>query len=310
MIWGNLLHLSYNMWNDRETPELENPNPDTFCNSKLRFDKALWDDLTLKMADSGVNMVVIDLGDGVKYKSHPELAVEGAWSIKELKDELARLRKLGIEPIPKLNFSATHDLWMGRYARMVSTQEYYKVCADLIKECIEIFDKPRLFHLGMDEETFGHQRLMEYIVIRQYDLWWKDFNFLVEQVEKNGSQAWIWSDYIWNHKDEFLNRMSKSVLQSNWYYNASMESDNPTVQNYVNSFKFLESSGYDQIPTGSNYYNPVNFVELVKWCKSNLSADRLKGFMQTPWKPTTEKYREHHYEAIEKIAEARREFER
>ncbi|MGI6296023.1 MAG: Tat pathway signal protein [Armatimonadota bacterium] len=309
MIWANLLHLGYNMWYDRILTELKEPNTNLTASPKMRFDKAVWDDLLQKMAESGVNMLIIDLGEGVQYKSHPELATEGAWSVKQLQEELVKLRKLGIEPIPKLNFSAMHDMWMGPYSRMVSTPKYYEVCADLIKECIDIFDKPRFFHLGMDEETYSNQKLMKYVVIRQYDLWWHDFNFLVDQVEKNGSQAWIWSDYMWDHRDEFVQKMSKHVLQSNWYYGESMEPEDPTSQNYVECFKVLDSNGFDQVPTGSNYNTPVNFVELVKWCKSNLSADRLKGFMQTPWKPTTEQHRQHHIEAIEKIAEARREFE-
>jgi hypothetical protein len=43
------------------------------------------------------------------YPSHPELAVKGSWSPEKMKSELARLRALGLEPIPKRNFSASHD---------------------------------------------------------------------------------------------------------------------------------------------------------------------------------------------------------
>ena len=74
-----------------------------------------------------------------------------------LRKELARLRKLGLEPIPKLNFSTTHDLWLGPYSRQVSATIYYKVCEDLIDEVTGLFDKPRLFHLGYDEETAQQQ---------------------------------------------------------------------------------------------------------------------------------------------------------
>lgn len=309
MIWANLMHLSYNMWFDREAPELTDRKV-VPASSLMRFDKSLWDDMLVKMAENGVNMLVIDVGDGVKYKSHPEVSVDDAWSIKQLKEELAKIRALGIEPIPKLNFSATHDVWLGPYSRMVSTPQYYKVCGDLIRECIEIFDKPRFFHLGMDEETYGHQLHWAYVVIRQYDLWWHDFDFLVEQVEKNGSRAWIWSDYIWNHQDEFLERMPKSVLQSNWYYGNTMEPENPNAQKYVNAYKVLDANGFDQIPTGSNWSNPVNFGLTVKWAKENIAPERLKGFLQTPWKPTTEEFRQHHIDAIEQIGAARKEFEK
>ena len=42
-------------------------------------------------------MVVIDLGDAVKYESHPEIAVRNAWTVKRLKDELSKIREMGLE---------------------------------------------------------------------------------------------------------------------------------------------------------------------------------------------------------------------
>ena len=41
---------------------------------------------------------------------------------------------------------------------MVSTPEYYKVCADVIRDTAEVFGTPRYFHLGFDEETVGFSR--------------------------------------------------------------------------------------------------------------------------------------------------------
>ena len=34
----------------------------------------------------------------------------------------------------------------------LATKKYYQVCEDLIKDTMEIFDHPRFFHLGYDEE--------------------------------------------------------------------------------------------------------------------------------------------------------------
>lgn len=67
---------------------------------------------------------------------------------------------------------------------MVSTSEYYSVCQDLIQEVIEIFDTPRFFHLGMDEETAQHQQTYNYAIMRQNDLWWDDLHFYVNETEK------------------------------------------------------------------------------------------------------------------------------
>src|SRR5690606_7650716 len=118
----------------------------------------------------GMNQVLVDIGEGIRFDSHPELAAKGAWTPDEMSAEVRRLRDLGLTAIPKLNFSASHDTWLNEYSYMVSSKPYYKVCADLIAESLEIFEKPPLFHVGMDEETLQHQRNLHHVVIRQFDL--------------------------------------------------------------------------------------------------------------------------------------------
>ncbi|MDO4628542.1 MAG: Tat pathway signal protein [Planctomycetia bacterium] len=295
LIWGNMLNLGHNMWGD--TPRAYTPP-----HSKMICEYPVWERLTNEMADAGLNLLLIDLGEGVQYESHPEIAIEGAWSVEKLRNELARLRKMGIEPIPKLNFSACHDFWLGDYARMLSTPKYYEVCADLIQEVCEIFDTPRFFHLGYDEETFGHQQTYDYIVIRQNELWWHDFLFFVKTVDAQNVRPWIWSDYCWHHWDEFAKRMPKHVLQSNWYYNTEWD---PAKVNYLQAYLKLEKEGFDQIPTGSNWDNDANFGNLVKFCREHIDGPRLKGFLQTPWKSTTADSLEHHLNAIRFVKEAK-----
>lgn len=302
MIWAYLIHLGFNFWADREAPEWNLPH--ITARPYMRFDRELWELLIPKFLEAGINTLVIDLGEGVKYESHPELAARDAWTIKELKNELERLRSLGIEPIPKMNFSACHDVWLGPYARMLSTDTYYTVCRDLIQEAIDIFDKPRFFHLGMDEETAAHQTMYDYAVIRQHDLWWHDFLFFVQQVEKNGVRAWIWSDYVWVHPDRFWEKMPKSVLQSNWYYGESFSTDIGYVKAYID----LENHGYDQIPTGSNWTVATNFRDTVKFARENIAPQRLKGFLQTVWRPLLLDCFERHISAIEQVGAARKEF--
>jgi hypothetical protein len=318
-IWANLLHLSYNMWEDHTPP----PYQDTFffgndCREAylwahkyhpdLTFDKKVWDRLLIKMADVGMNMVIIDLGDGIKYDSHPEIAVNGAWSPSQLKKELKTIRELGLEPIPKLNFSTGHKAWLGPYQRMISSDTYYKVCSNLIHEVIDLFDKPRFFHLGMDEETAENQRTHQNVVVRQGDLWWHDFYFLTEQVEKQNVRSWIWSDYVWSFPDEFFKKMPKSVLQSNWYYGSQFEKfDNPLHEKYVRIYDRLEEHGFDQVPTGSNHSNDINFRETVTYCEKKIAPERLKGFMQTVWRPTLPVCQQKHIDAIDQVAEVIRD---
>lgn len=311
MIWANLLHLSYNFWRDRVVPEDADMHAHLTAQPYLRCDQNLWNDVTNRMSEIGMNMLVIDVGDAIQFSSHPEIAVEGAWTIPQLKDELSRLRDLGLEPIPKLNFSTAHDVWLKEYSRMVSTSVYYNVCRDLIVETAELFDAPRFFHLGMDEETAAHQAQYAYAVMRQHELWWHDLFILTDAVEAAGARPWIWSDYIWHHEEEFLQKMPQKILQSNWYY-GNRFSDFPAddlQKIYVNSYDVLDQHQYDQIPTGSNWNNDLNFGETVKYCMENISADKLQGFLMAPWARTEETLRETHMAALEQVHEAKKKYE-
>jgi hypothetical protein len=300
MMWGLLLHLSYNMWSDRESPEwnLEHISSKPY----LRFDESLWNDLLLQASHAGLNTVVLDLGDGIRYHSHPEIAVQGAWEPAKLKEEIRKMRDLGLEPLPKLNFSTCHDAWLGSYSRMVSSPVYYQVCADLIAEVCDLFDGPRLFHLGMDEETIEHQRHYEYALVRQHDLWWHDLLFYLGEVTGAGSRGWVWSDYVWHHPELFYRNMPTSVLQSNWYYERDFSADSTEARAYAN----LQTHAYDQVPTGSNWTNPDNMQLTVDYCRKAIAADNLFGFMMSVWKPTLETCRARHEEAIRCLAEAKR----
>ena len=289
LMWGALLHMGVNMWSDIPVTSwgsFKGEQLKLVCQADhLRFDEVVWQAVTARMKAAGMNLVVIDLGEALQYESHPELAVKGSWTIERFRKELARLRGMGLEPIPKLNFSTAHDTWLKEYGRQVSTPVYYKVCADLVREVCAIFDKPRFFHLGYDEETADHQRQYSIAIIRQGELWWHDFLFFVKEVESQGVRPWIWSDYYWHHSDEFLNRMPKSVLQSNWYYGESfdIETLNPVVQKYVKAYLDLDKAGFEQVPTGSNWSNDVNFKGTVAFCRKHLAAERLKGFLIAPW---------------------------
>ena len=298
MIYANLLHLSYNMWGDWQNPQVKSPY--WTARPYLRFDEKLWDDLLAAMVKGGLNMVVIDVGDGVRFESHPEIAVNGAWSTVRMRKEVKRLRQMGLQPIPKLNFSTCHDHWLGPYARMVSTPEYYEVVKHLIAETIDLFDRPRLFHLGMDEENEPNQRHHEYAIIRQHDLWWRDLSFMVDHVETGGARAWIWSDYVWHHPDPFWAKMPRKVLQSNWYYGGKFDDEIKAVRTY----RDLEDHEFDQVPTLSNWTTPTNISGTVEYCRKHIDPQRLKGFILAPWRPTLPETRQKHIDAVEHFAKA------
>lgn len=310
-IWANLLHIGFNMWNDRiNTPEHPSFDKDGKkrplhfgVSDRMRFDDKVWNELTTRTRDIGMNMLVIDLAEGIVYPSHPELAVKGSWMPDRLRAELDRLRKMGLEPIPKINFSTTHDAWLKTYSQMVSTPPYYKVCADLIKDVCELFDHPRFVHIGMDEENAVLQSEFEYSVSRNGQIWYDDVNFYAREVEKNGSRAWMWGDAAWSNP-AYLKNIPTRIIQSNWYYwndiakiekkalepmpkgekRPSWAGQNHTSE--LRCFLELDKAGYDQIPGATNWNNPENMGMVADYCIRNISPERLKGFFFMPWKAT------------------------
>ena len=107
--FGILIHFGENMWGDLK------------AQTTLHFDREVWNNIIEKCIEEGLDTIVLDLGEGIKYNSHPEIGIDGSWSPEEMKEEVLRLKKRGLRLIPKLNFSTVHDAWMGEYERMVST---------------------------------------------------------------------------------------------------------------------------------------------------------------------------------------------
>ena len=138
-----MLYLSDNMWEDSATrPACTGARFST----KLNTEKKAWDEIIDFAVAHGFNSILVDVGDGILYKSHPEISVEGAWTPEFMNAEIKRLNAMGIKVYPKLNFSTAHDTWLGVYSRMVSTPTYYKVVDDLITEVSELFDTPDYFN--------------------------------------------------------------------------------------------------------------------------------------------------------------------
>lgn len=280
-LWSFFMELSVHIVDDANTPPRYWYTDPGFneCNG---VDEEVWDETIKFIAERGFNTCVIDLGDAVIYDSHPEIAAPDAWSKELLKKKLGEMRELGIEPIPKLNFSTCHSAWMKEYRRMTSSPIYYQFCSDLIAEVCELFDHPRLFHLGMDEETANNQVFREMIIVRHEKLWWHDLFFLFGECEKHGARPWIWADYFWEHPDIFAERMPKSVLISNWFYGHFQEYTNWNKP-MVEAYEGLNKHGFEQVPCSSTWSIQTNPYEQMMHSKKVISDDLLKGYLTVPW---------------------------
>ena len=287
MIWAFLIHLSKHFWQEPGSPPygmyLNKPWKDN-----NETDLETWDAVIAGLPQYGINTVLIDVGDAVQYDSHPEISAPDAWSKDFLRQKLQEIRDLGMEPIPKLNFSTAHDAWLKVYGRMISTPTYYQVCADLIKEVCEIFESPRLFHLGLDEEMAYYQSSYDMTVIRHRELWENDVLFFCEECEKNGTRPWIWASYaIKEYKDFCANRLPKNVLMSTGWYNNLLPKEQrvmrPQDELSADGLDELDAMGYEQVALCSTWGFKASTLQVLRYSKDRLNPDRLLGFITAPW---------------------------
>ena len=297
-----LFHWGLNMWGESLPDDVRKLTKGRRCNDRVKFSDKLWNELVDRMVEKRINMVVIDLGEFPVYPSHKELALPGSRPADWVRGEVRRLRSLGIEAIPKLNFSAAHDEWLGEYSRMLTTKPYYQVCHDVIRDTWEMFGHPRLLHIGYDEEQtkFGQHGFVCY---REDELWWHDFLWFVKECEALQMRPWMWSDFGWYH-DDFLTRCPKGVLQSNCYYDdwiqgfdlktlERLQDEHGLPYKCLKLYLDLDKAGFDQVPCSSNWCsvdrqrknlrNDESMGRLVKFCREHVSPERLRGFVMAPW---------------------------
>ena len=292
-IWSYFIQLGHNMWRDEWSRVEFNGPLQTQVTGRFKpemyTDRAVWRQVIDFLPESGFNMVVIDIGEGLLYETHPEISVKGAWTREELQAELARMRAMGLEPIPKLNFSAYHDEWLGEYSHMLGTQKYYEVVSDLIDEVCEIFDNPRFFHLGLDEEYIPDHR-KGLTVIRCMDLWYHDLYFYMKCLEKHNVRPWVWSDHNRRTKDVYFKRMPHECIQSEGNY----ERIRPRGENgeFPGAGGFqgmvdLAKHGYDQIPCVSTWACHQNIAQIIHFFeKEGIMNEHFLGCLTAPWQAT------------------------
>ena len=304
---------------------------------ELVFDDSVWDKIVEECAKHKYNTILLDVAEGLQYGSHPELAKKGAWSRTRLKKEIKRLKDLGLTIIPKLNFSAMHDAWLGEYSRMISTKTYYHVCRDLINEAYDLFDKPKYIHLGMDEEDIEHTKKHDYVTIRKGELLWHDLQFLFDCVHDVGATPWIWTDQCFDYPEEFMKRFGpEDVVLSPWQYNAlnpehftpvssrqvyidyynkpryrgmniQYVEDDPWLVKYREMLpKYLEK-GYKVFPcmSDANDCGEINCMDTLEFFKEKADAQTL-GYVMAPWLLTTKDGEAGIVRNIELMANARK----
>ncbi len=163
------------------------------------------------MAEQGMNLLVVDCADGVRYRSHPELERHYTVPMEMLRELADCAHERGIDVAPKLNFAKSgrnrHDMWMAPHSDLVAwrsgLEKYWQVAKDLIAELVETCrpgrDVPsghcrpgehpgRYFHVGMDED---HYRSLPQFV--------QDIVKLRGLVSEHDLTTVIWSDSCYDY---------------------------------------------------------------------------------------------------------------
>jgi hypothetical protein len=286
-----LMHLGANMWQKPGNARgYKKESIDWLYRDYLVTDDSTWKTVTDFLPGCKINTLLIDMGEAVELKSHPELAVKGSWSREKFKEELKRLRSIGLEPLPKFNFSACHNAWMKEMMYKIGTKEYYDFCRDIIDEAVELFDGPALFHLGMDEEDVGSQVANGHsiVITKSPEQFAEDTGKLFDTCRKNGARPWIWAgtsvfDY-YGGKERFVKAVAKDVVLSNYHYGSiHVDADDMYSMPSVLHYKKLEELGYDQIPCASTWVEPTSNLRTMNFAKKYMDDSKLLGFMSAPW---------------------------
>ena len=313
-IWGLFVFLSTNQYQS--------------VSKNLTLEDDFWDYILDEAEKAKINTIILDVGDGVVFDSHPEISLPDAWTRERVHKEIEKCRAKGIKIIPKLNFSHYHSYWMHDYRGSVSTKKYYQVCSDLIKELYEIFEGPEYIHLGMDEE--------EYLPVkRSTELLIHDTKFLVDEVNKTGAKACIWCDILIQSNAEFTEAIKPDeVIIFPWYYDSYKKENYKTIEaSWGPNDKFIrrgykyneetphailfrelpaamQYAGYKYVPTMSVNLtgNPdVNTDETMEFYKANIhDENQVLGYVTAPWYVTNWSSKEHFDKSLDLFVKARK----
>jgi len=210
-IRGFLIHLTHYdpRWYERKAREKP-------------FDLDLGLEVVDALAQVGLNLLVIDCADGVRYRSHPELARPYSVPMAHLEQLVQRAEERGLEVVPKLNFSQSHlhrhNDWFRPYHYLFDNDEYWRLAFELVDELLQVCRPRRYFHVGMDEDhDRAHSQYVEAILT------------LHSGLQERGLRTIIWNDSA--HKGRALVHAEKSlvaeqhiprdVVQAVWDYSSA-----------------------------------------------------------------------------------------
>ena len=77
-MWAQLIQLGSNMWNEEGNTKGREHRSTPCASPIFLFDRAAWDSNIFNLKAAGVNTLILDIGEAMRYESHPEIAVKGS----------------------------------------------------------------------------------------------------------------------------------------------------------------------------------------------------------------------------------------
>jgi hypothetical protein len=262
------------------------------------------------LAPMGFNVLILEVGYGFQFQSHPELECRGITRAQARK--LAEVcRKSGVRLIPLFNCLG-HQSWANHTAALLkkypqfdetphvpadnkgiycrewcpSNPEVDKVVFDLLDELIDAFDADAL-HVGMDEVfLIGSDKCPRCKGKDVGELFAGMVNRLHRHlVEGRGVEMLMWSDRLldagkfsygtWEASKtgshRAIERIPKDIILCDWHY--ERRADYPSV-------RFFQQQGFRVLP--ATWKNPDAAVALIR-CARKDASQRMLGVLFTGW---------------------------
>jgi hypothetical protein len=277
---GYLIHMSHYdpVWyekKDREKP----------------FDLKIGCEIVDAVAQAGLNLLAIDLDDGVIFKSHPELKRHYSVPMSHLSELVAHAREKRLEIVPKLNFSKSklhrHNDWFSPHHELEDTEDYWKLAFEVIDEVLEVCAPERFFFIGMDEDT--HRTDDQYV---------RAVESLRTGLAKRKLRTAMWNDSFHLSQSMFQcvrktlaaeDSIGREVLQAVWDYG-------PVRQHAVDRIQDIQRKGFDV------WIAPGSSPEYVRAWKQVALDENCTGMLMTMWQPVSAETRESMLQRIRTLA--------
>lgn len=203
---------------------------------------------------SGLNTLVISLGNAVKFRSIPGKLRPGAWSIDELQTFVNYAKQLDLNVIPELTLLSHQEKFFGNshpdLMFNVSTYdprkpEVYSLVTAYIDEVISLL-QPSAIHIGHDElegflpeRGFFSKKIIGWLPDEHSlpsELFLQDVLRIQDYLNVRGIETWMWGDMLLSPKEfpEMLswrlhggalgygkalrNQLPRNIVICDWHY--------------------------------------------------------------------------------------------